>query len=72
MKDWVDRFKVFRRLSIVWVGWLITHATLAVYSDITSITPAVGVVYASTVGLLGLLWGKYFYDRAEEDKHGKK
>ena len=69
--DWIDRYKVVRRLSIAWIGWLITHATVAIYADISAITPAVASVYGITTGLLGLIWGKYFYDRYNEDTSKK-
>lgn len=72
MNDWIDRYKVVRRLSLVWIGWLITHATFAIFSDIGSINAAAATAYATVTGLLGLIWGKYFHDRHKEDEQTKK
>ena len=70
--DWIERYKIVRRLSLVWIGWLITHATLAVYADMGAITGPVAAVYGTTTGLLGIIWGKYFYDAAKKDHDKQK
>lgn len=66
-KDWIDRYKVIRRIIIAWVACLITYATYAVYQDMSLVTSAVVALYGVTTGLLGLILGKYFTDRYNED-----
>lgn len=67
--DWLDRYRVIRRLAIGWVMWLITFSTLQVFTNLEMVTAAVAAAYATVVGLLSLVLGLYFRDRFQEDKH---
>lgn len=70
--DWIDRYKVVRRISLAWIVGLITHSTLVIYGNLEAITAAVATVYGITTGLLSVIWGKYFFDRAREDHDKQK
>lgn len=70
--DFLDRYKVFRRLVLFFICFLISHATFAVYSDLRVVTTAVVALYGTTTGLLGLILGYYFKARKEEDDERRK
>lgn len=69
--DWLDRYRVIRRLAIGWVMWLITYATLQVFAHPETLSGGAAAAYATVVGMLSVVLGVYFHDRFQEDKRGK-
>lgn len=67
-QSWLDRYKVFRRLALIWALWLITHATLKCFDNIEHITTPVAACLATVVGILTVVVGLYQGSRHKEDK----
>jgi predicted metal-binding membrane protein len=69
---WIDRLfnqhKFVRRGLVLWAIFLITLVTLAVFEDVTKITPAVVSALGAITALLTVVLGLYQWSRNKEDK----
>ena len=69
--DFLDRYKVFRRIALIWAICLITYVTMAVFSNISLITAAVVSALSLIVGLLATVIAFYMNSRFKEDKRNE-
>jgi len=67
-KDFLEKYKVVRRLLLLWACWLITWTTLTVFDSLIFITPSVASALATIVGLMSVVLGFYIKKRFDEDK----
>lgn len=68
IKKLVEEHKFFRRLSLVWCLIIVTYATIAVFSDLCSLTPSGAAAYATVAGLLSVVIGFYTHARSRDSK----
>ena len=66
--DFLDRYKVFRRIALIWAITLITYVTIAVFSDLALITAAVVSALSLIVGLLATVIAFYMQSRFKDDR----
>jgi len=65
--NWMDRYKVARRLSLLWIAGLISYATFQLFADPSIITAAAVSAFGILTALLAPIFAKYFHDRKTED-----
>jgi len=68
VRPWIERHKVIRRLLLAWAVWLITYVTLQLPWHGGNLSSGTAAGYATVVGLLSLVTGLYFHNRAKEDR----
>jgi len=65
--NFLDRYKVFRRLSLIWVLCLITWTTYRVFTSPPDIPTGTATVFGTVIGMLATVVGFYKWERFKED-----
>ncbi len=65
--NWLDKYRVIRRLTLFWAASLITYTVLVALDDLTLITTPVASVVASVVGIMAVVVGFYVKGRFKEN-----
>lgn len=68
MFDWIDKYKVVRRLILIWAVWLITWVTFAVFDDPPDIAGSTAAALGTIVGILATVIAFYQSSRFKEDE----
>lgn len=63
---WLDRYRVFRRLTLIWACALITYGTVQYFTGSHTHDPTNG--YISLVGILSVVIGFYVKWRHDDDR----
>lgn len=73
MKDWLEKYKLVRRLALLWAISLITYVTVSVMQPeiITAITGAGASVVIAVIGILQTVVALYQSGRAKEDANAQ-
>jgi len=66
--DLFEKYKMVRRLALLWALALITYATHAMFADIGAITGPAAGAYATVTALLTAVIGLYQWQRHADDK----
>ena len=69
MKDWLEKHKLVRRLTLLWATSLITYVVYNVVDDLSTMTSAGASVVVAIIGILTTVIGFYQYSRGKDDNH---
>lgn len=63
----LDKYRVVRRLILLWACWLITFSVMRVFNNLELVNGAVATALTTVVGILTVVVGFYQKGREKDD-----
>lgn len=68
--DFIDKYKIVRRVALIWAMVIITLTILEVYKHLEKLTTADATVLVAIIGILATVIGFYQHSRFKEGGDG--